>query len=333
LDDTGNHQNSSLEGLNNLLEQTRAIMNGINHLVIQQTPILLSSSGINPIRLGSISEHPIWNPSIIKFDGKYICVTRSSNFYALNDSIWAYADKGGHKTENYVYYLDDCLVIKGVAELKYDASSSETMRGSYGIEDIRLFTAAGKLYGIGASVSRGVNGSPFRVEQAVFEVDGSRIVNLKIMESPLGLEIEKNWAPLVVNDKIYIIYSHEPLVVYQLTKEGDLRLISKETPVAQAYSLRGGTPLQPWRGGYLCAVHQAPFTSDRCYYTHKFLRYDASLSRVETSGSFFIQKRGIEFAAGLVVEEDRLILSYGVSDQAAYIACIPNSELQELLLV
>lgn len=53
---------------------------------------------------------------------------------------------------------------------------------------------------------------------------------------------------------------------------------------------------------------------------------------IEISEPFFIQKRGIEFACGLIWDGDDLLVSYGVADRAAFYARIQIKSLKKYLV-
>ena len=84
--------------------------------------------------------------------------------------------------------------------------------------------------------------------------------------------------------------------------------------------------------GYISIAHFPPIVTDRLYYRHAFVYYDSSLMPIDISVPFFLLRKGIEFAAGIAVENDHIVISFGVGDQASYISRFPKEELKHYLL-
>lgn len=321
-----------LQGLYQQLSQDFSmVLRGINHLAIQQAPILLDRCDAQPVRLHADVEHPIWNPAMMSMEDQYLIATRSSNFYSLNDGMCAYAGSP-HNTINILHRLNHKL--EPIHQIALDDSLVRTTcsAATFGIEDIRLFSWQGQPWGIGAAVCAGPKAGSFQAQQVLFRLDEHRIVDFHLLPSPVNARIEKNWTPLFLNDELHLIYSLDPLIAYHVDSDGSLTLIGQQQPKPQGFLLRGGTPFIPWNGKYLGLAHRAPFQSDRFYYTHVFVVIDRNLRLVETSPPFFLQRRGIEFAAGLINRENELVISYGVGDQAGFVAPIPHRALQSFIV-
>jgi hypothetical protein len=68
--------------------------------------------------------------------------------------------------------------------------------------------------------------------------------------------IEKNWTPLIKDDKLYLIYMFDPMIVvrYDFNSEGICELIYKQEgtvfPIIGNCYLRGGSPLIPLGDGH-----------------------------------------------------------------------------------
>jgi hypothetical protein len=66
-------------------------------------------------------------------------------------------------------------------------------------------------------------------------------------------------------------------------------------------------------------------------YTHRFVRYSNSGSVIEYSPEFYFDGPGIEFAAGMVILDEKLVISYGKEDATAHLAMIPLDAVLELM--
>jgi FkbM family methyltransferase len=72
--------------------------------------------------------------------------------------------------------------------------------------------------------------------------------------------------------------------------------------------------------------------ADRAYH-HRFVWLDAACALRGVSRPFFLQKHGVEFAAGLAWHPDgrRLMVSYGVGDRESWIATIDAQDVSRVL--
>lgn len=89
-------------------------------------------------------------------------------------------------------------------------------------EDPRLFVVAKVVY-ILFITRQGLRITPF---------DRFRPILLRL-DSTETVIPEKNWAPFVVNDRIHLVYSYDPLVILQwdTNREGLLNLVYKDDAV------------------------------------------------------------------------------------------------------
>lgn len=84
--------------------------------------------------------------------------------------------------------------------------------------------------------------------------------------------------------------------------------------------LRGGTQLsrvgaEAWLG----VGHQMKFVSGKKYYWHVFYLVDARGNMTAASEPMKLAPNGIEFAAGLAIDGDRAVISFGVDDMKCHL--------------
>jgi hypothetical protein len=82
--------------------------------------------------------------------------------------------------------------------------------------------------------------------------------------------------------------------------------------------LRGGTQLirvddDAWLG----LGHEMKFVSGKKYYWHVFYLVDSQGVMKAVSEPMKLATNGIEFAAGMAVDGDRIVVSFGVDDMAS----------------
>ncbi|MEI9914878.1 MAG: hypothetical protein WDN29_02655 [Methylovirgula sp.] len=170
--------------------------------------------------------------------------------------------------------------------------------------------------------------SGYATTQILIKIENDTVIDYIDLPSPTNARIEKNWVPVVDGARLYLIYSFYPLVVFEVVDR--LLVLKRGDPAAaKAFFVRGGTPLIKWGDNhYIGLVHSAPRILDqRSYYTHSFIVLNDCFDVIEMSPPFFIERRGIEFACGLLHHNDHFLLSYGVSDRAAAFALIPTDQI------
>jgi hypothetical protein len=79
--------------------------------------------------------------------------------------------------------------------------------------------------------------------------------------------------------------------------------------------LRGGTQLsQVGEDVWLGIGHEMKFVNSKKYYWHTWYLVDAMGKLLATSDSMKLASNGIEFAAGMAIDGDRVVVSFGVDD-------------------
>lgn len=168
------------------------------------------------------------------------------------------------------------------------------------------------------------------------------IVNKTLLEdignnSSLVMDNEKNWLFFEYDDKVWIIYSVCPFIIYTLSFDEEIREIIKiEKKIHQEWdwflseNIRGGT----------CPI----FVDDNFYmFTHSKLDYNKyAMIIIVFNSDFKIQKRsdllyfagyGIIFPIGCIYvkEEQRFYITCGIEDREQYILQFTKLEIDSLL--
>lgn len=302
-----------------------------NALDISTTPKLLRNSYSNVKTLPNKDYQPIFNPSVCEKGGLLMFCSRRSNFLVKMDGRAILATGEAHNTINVIHYLSKELEVISEAILDDTLLRKNCELASNGIEDIRLFTWKGQIYGIGAGIS--FNEERYVVTQILIRIDDNTVSEYFVLASPVGASQEKNWMPLVIGDELFFVYSLLPLVIYRFN-EGALDLFKGEAPSRNEFSIRGGTPIIKINSKFVGIAHLAPLKfQQKNYYRHLFVVLDQFLEPDGLSEPFFIQRKGIEFACGLHLLGDDLLISYGVSDGSANFCMLPQSNLLEFIVI
>ena len=96
--------------------------------------------------------------------------------------------------------------------------------------------------------------------------------------------------------------------------------------------LRGGTQLvavgdDAWLG----IGHEMHFVKSKKFYYHTFYLVDSRGKMKAASEQLKLASQGIEFAAGMAIDGDRVVVSFGVDDMSSMLGETRLSAVMELL--
>lgn len=240
-----------------------------------------------------------------------------------------------HRAELTRLTPDNSRIVKEPEGKRYSTNSQ-------GLEDLRLIPHTDDGYG---SNLRGIACTCDRVssdyatpQQATFWIDPrtGETGNLTIHSSPLP---EKNWCPILgyPSDDQHYVYSLRPWTsVLREGPEGRMREVAryfylegqeKSTPM-----LSGSTQAIPFEDGYLMLAHERRGR----VYSHRWVKLGGDLRPIAQSRPFYFRFVGIEFACGLAWAPvnngaPRLLITFGVHDDEAWIASVLSKEVTRCL--
>lgn len=278
-----------------------------------------------------------FNPSLVRVADGFLSFVRDTNQIVVSDGQSGFYLSYPHRTENYVLELRGDLSIKECRKFKLEPDSSSLIEAANGLEDIRLFSSGGKLYGIGAGIrDAGWKPSEQReIKQILFTLDAlGNVLDRSALNSPLGYTVEKNWMPFEHNSELHIVYSVDPLTILkiqdnQLIQLNDQPSLNKIRHEDMKY--RGSTNGIPFRGGYLFVVHNRRRYGEKHGYIHYFMFLDRDLNLIQISEPFLFDRPGIEFAVNLVESGDRVLISYGIADRQSRIISVDAGRVGDLI--
>lgn len=265
------------------------------------------------------------NPSICIYNNRLVLTVRTFIYKERK------AEKLWHiDNVNYLLELEkETLNFCSIKKIDYPHLPIGCFKNTaFGFEDSRLFLLNNELWSVSTA-------------RQLYEHNYNRIVVSKIKQQgdrccfsdwfvvePSHIDFfrhEKNWSPVVVQDQLFFVYSHNPLTV--LNKFG--KVVSKISNKLPRF--RGGTQLVPFLDGYISLIHEKFFKPcsehilQNPIYYHRFVFYDRNLVVKKMSDPFYFLEPGIEFAAGACFSEDYLLVSFGFKDESAKIAKIETS--------
>ena len=294
------------------------------------TPTL---SELGPVEFRLIDIKPaypgwsLFNPTLLVHGGKLFGLVRSSNYKMQGmNYIMPPEDKGTIRTRNILVEYDDDLRINSATTLQ-DPDYSRTTFPVDGLEDCRLYSRGDDFY-VSATVR---NYAPYdgrcRIGTARIDRKQNALVDLEVLEAP-AQQHEKNWMPVIGQDAWLYTCGAAGKTVIARREAKSWKLLHLGPAPQITRSFRGGTQLVPFNGGYLCAIHEVSFSDNNRAYEHRFVWFDDQLRIRKISPPFYFRnKRHIEFAAGLAVVGDQIILSFGYYDREAWLAILNSAHV------
>lgn len=207
-----------------------------------------------------------------------------------------------------------------------------------GIEDIRIFKEPNGIRFIGTGYH---DNNTIGVMQGIYNINmkGSERTVLKHHEIKPEFNInstcEKNWVYVTYKEETHLIYSWYPLKIGKCSS--DLLNIVEEKPMPLMFKhVRGSTcgflfnndlgQTEVW-----FVVHLVSYEAPRHYY-HILVVFDEELTLKRYSAPFKFEEESIEYCLGLVVENDRVIMTYSTWDRTSKISIYNKKYIENLLV-
>lgn len=274
------------------------------------------------------------NPSVFIGDSsikrRYVLV-RTVNYKVSEGNYPTNDGSGVIRTKNYILEMNEnweptkSIFLEDATERKKNAFPVE------GFEDCRLWSIG---HGLCVSTTvRDMHDNPNgHCEMAIVALDENyRAQDISPIRDYEYSKTQKNWMPIVgqAGDFLYLC---DPTVIIRTgwttghqTYE-EVRRLSDRCLVA----LRGGSQVIPYAKGWLCVTHEVTWRPERVY-LHRFVYLDAGFKITHITEPFYFKQIGIEFCAGLALDGERLVASFGVNDASAHLAFFDQSKIDNAL--
>ena len=272
------------------------------------------------IKLENLGIYHPTNPSVMIAAGRRSAVVRSVNYQIVNGSyIWP-DDDHTIRTKNWWVDFDKNWEVIGQTEILDKTDVPRVDFPVRGYEDCRLFRWRGKNYLSAVSCDlMFLTGTEGAREIVLLELDDDlSVVSVEPIRGEWSRFHQKNWMPMVEAGSLSWIYSTIPF-----QKIGYSQLST--TQVKNEGLLRGGSQAVKVPGGWLWLVHEvtADASGRSRVYLHRFAYSQKGDKLDGLSPPFYLKEKGIEFAAGLALEGEALVASFGVADKQACLGFFP----------
>jgi hypothetical protein len=210
-----------------------------------------------------------------------------------------------------------------------------------GLEDGRLVEWDNKLFLSGVRRDTTVNGVG-RMELSEIIHKKDKIIEKSRLRIPApgnnDSYCEKNWMPVLNKPYTYIKWTNPTEVVEVNPQDKTCKtiVITDRKPIGTNFDLRGGSQVIFLNGYYLAIVHEVVLYNSEAGrknadYSHRFVVWNDSFELIEISDSFKFMGAKIEFCCGLAEVGDKLLITFGFQDNAAYLLGMPKNLLGQFL--
>ena len=285
----------------------------------------------------------ISNGGLVRFGDGYLAVVKNNTYHFCGE-CGIEADYGpDHRPTRALLLqvtLDAALKVTRVAPLRLSRRGALVEDAEDLYEDARLVSFEDTVW---VSFNHVPKGRQFASMPVIGRLDPAS-ATMHIAESPLR-ELgppQKNWIPFAAAGRLYLQYSVNPHVVYEIDPQSAAPRRSYATSFRSPYfSLRGpfyrgGTPLVPFQDGLLGVAHSHVFRGEQRHYRSYFYV-------VEPTPPFAVTRFGmpvkllrgdrIQFVSALLHDpaRERFIVSCGVEDcDNLFAALAPSAILATL---
>jgi hypothetical protein len=273
--------------------------------------------------------------SIIKVDdNQYVMNVRMVNYRIDNNGDYQDCEKHITSMNKYIVLDSDFTIVK---EQQFKLDYIE--RRYIGIEDIRIFQDC-----LGDDLVEGKReikyiGTGFHQNNKIgivygkYDLDSEEITDVnEIKSSFTSHNCEKNWVFTEYNNETHIIYKWHPLQLCKLDKKDNLIRLVKKIEMPHFFSFAcGSTCGSKYKEEIWFVVHIVSYEHLRHYY-HCLVVLDNNMELKRYSAPFTFKGEPIEYCIGLIVEEDRVIMSYSCWDKTTQLAIYDKTYINDLLI-
>jgi len=244
-------------------------------------------------------------------------------------------------TTNYLCRLDKDLNIINYTEVDYSKLNVPPIWEFVGEEDCRITQWDGNYYLIGVRRDTTINGQG-RMEYSKIELDKTNWTAKEVqrVRIPPPVDVnsycEKNWMPILEMPYHFVKWAMPTEVVKANPDKAECeQVLTRSTPTVPI-DQRGGTNIVSWGDYYIAFTHEVKLWRNYLeqkdsIYRHRMIVWDKEFNFVGLSNSFAFLDTPIEFCVGAAVRNGKLLLSFGVQDNAAFVLEVPKKVVNGLV--
>jgi tetratricopeptide (TPR) repeat protein len=335
-----NHSHDGSE-INNLLSNMKFYKDILipNGKIVMTNERMIDVNG-EPTKFYSSSSSLIKDPNS---DG-YLMNVRYVNYYITDGGSYLYCDRWIITVNRYVE-LDKDLNVKTDKwfNLVFDD------RRYIGIEDVRIFSdcKTDKLLFMGTGYHQS---NQIGIVKGDYDITKDSLTFKEIVPSFNNSDCEKNWVFVEFQNETHVIYNWHPLQLCKIDEDTNtLNLVSTgEMPrifsrargstggyrysrkVGEVAPSGGNMKIDVEESELWFVVHIVSYESPRHYY-HVIAVFDDNMKLKRYSAPFKFEGDCIEYCIGIVVEDDRVLMTYSNWDRTTKIGVYDKAYIDKMV--
>jgi tetratricopeptide (TPR) repeat protein len=254
------------------------------------------------------------------------------NLRAVN--YWINTNGGYLNCEDYIITNNKYVELNNNLQITYEKMFDVKFEEKHylGIEDVRIFKhdTDDKLVYLGTS--QHMDGK-IGMLMGDYDPTSSQIVVSSELKCGFNESwCEKNWVYVNYKNEHHVIYKWCPLDICKINKETNkIDLVEKRTKMPKIFEhVRGSTCGFAYRNEFWFLVHLVSYDTPRNYY-HMFAVFDSDMNFLRHSAPFKFEGEPIEYSLGLIVEDDRVLVTYSTWDRTSKLAVYDKSYIDSLV--
>lgn len=298
----------------------------------------------------------LMNPSIfIDDDGDLLCILRHINYTLYHSennqrfpSIWgplSYLhpeEDQKLRTTNYLCRLDADFNVINFCVIDTSKLDVAPIWDFVGLEDARLVKWGGKYYGTGVRRDTTTTGQG-RMELTEIDLDKEQWTAKEVSRVRIPAPVyeesycEKNWMPVLDKDFHYIKWTSPTELVKADPNEPKCEQVVVNPGKAVNADQRGGSQLLKWGEYYIAITHEVVLFNNYLKqkngtYRHRLCVWDKEFNLIGVSPESWSFLDGqIEFCCGAAVYNEKLLISFGFQDNAAFVLEVPTKIVEDMI--
>ena len=244
-------------------------------------------------------------------------------------------------TTNYLGRLDKDYNLINFTKVDYSKLDVPPIWEFVGEEDVRITQWDGNYYLIGVRRDTTPNGQG-RMEYSKIELDKSTWTATEVqrVRIPPPIDVnsycEKNWMPILDMPYHFVKWAMPTEVVKANPDKPECEqvLVKQSPPISP--DQRGGTNVVAWGDYYIAFTHEVRLWKNYLnqkdsIYRHRMIVWDKEFNFVGVTSAFAFLDTPIEFCVGAAVIQKKLVLTFGVQDNCAFVLEIPQTIVNEMI--
>jgi len=253
-------------------------------------------------------------PSIIAYNGGYLTNVRLVDFTLNDDGSYSYPDGFSVNTKNMALVMDQDFNVISSHVFAPEFNIECRIRG---LEDVKIIACGENICYISTKQSDDISNFTLKMAYGTYDIN-LPVLKYDEIDSPVCAECEKNWGLFMHENKMKVVYKWHPLSIYDFDENKMGTFVEKPTPHLFT-KVRGSTNGTLYKDEIWFIGHVVEYNKPRKYY-HLFMVLDKdTLELKKYSHLFTFDGTSVEFCLGLIVEEDRVIVSYSNNDSTSKI--------------